>query len=166
MVSLVPYAAKYEAETCLRMSHFFGFHHALNGEASSTSCDTEIQDTLNEWLKSPSELYVILENNTSVGFLRVGYRGPEVAWIEDVFVDAQCRGNGIASRAIGVAEELVRTHPGYVAICMDVVPRNEAALRLYSRLGYTDISLITLRKEFSGEKRSRKETFLGHDFTY
>ena len=34
------------------------------------------------------------------------------------------------------AEEIIRANPQYTAVCLEVVPRNENALRLYHKLGY------------------------------
>ena len=70
-----------------------------------------------------------------------------MAWIEDLYVAKPFRKQGIATEAIHLAETIVQSRSGYTAICFDVVPRNEAALRLYHRLGYDCLSLLTVRKE-------------------
>lgn len=47
-----------------------------------------------------------------------------------------------------------------------VVPRNQAALRLYHKLGYDCLSLLTVRKELYENKRDRKETIFGMEYRY
>ena len=164
-MKLLTYDAAMEPVLLRQMAAFFGFHHSLV-EGESAAVDQELRETLADWQRHPSALYVMEEGGAPVGFLRIGYRGPNVAWIEDIFVDEAHRGRGLASRAIGAAEQIVEQIPGYTAVCMDVSPRNADALRLYHRLGYTGLSLITVRKEFSKSKRDKPVELLGHDFVY
>ncbi len=124
------------------------------------------EETLEEWLKSPNELYMITLEKETVGFLRLAHRGSNVAWIEDVFVDSQYRNRGIATKAIKIAEDMVKLNPDYTAVCFDVVPRNEAALKLYYKLGYNNLSIITIRKELYENKRDRKMDVGGFEFNY
>ena len=56
--------------------------------------------------------------------------------------------------------------PGYDTVCLDVVPRNEAALRLYHRLGYDSLSLMTFCKQFGENTRDRHVDLFGFDFRY
>ena len=107
-----------------------------------------------------------MEDELDVGFLRLKFRGDIVAWIEDIYVDEEWRGRGIASRAIHEAERIVQDTPGYEAVCIDVVPRNADALRLYHKLGYLDLSIITLRKELYAQKRDKPVHLLGMEFRY
>ena len=55
--------------------------------------------------------------------------------LEDVFVDEAMRGQGIASQAILLAEQQAQKIPGIEAMTLQVVTRNEAALRLYTNWG-------------------------------
>ena len=171
MVKLEPYSPVYLDATVSRISGFFGFHQALLCEASSVKTvpatqHEESRTTLASWLEHPSALFVLLLDDASVGFLRLCYRGPNVAWIEDVYVDPEFRGRGIATCAIGLAEKRIMETPGYSAVSLDVSPRNADALRLYHRLGYTGISILTLRKELGENRRDKPLPMLGLDFTY
>ena len=169
MIRLLKYSEDFEAETLCRITEFFGFHQALVKEITEeekTKALSEAADTLQDWQHGDNELYVILQNDVSVGFLRMNYRGPIVAWIEDIFVDEDRRGQGIATEAISAAEDIVRGKIGYEALCLDVVPRNAAALKLYHKLGFTDLSMITLRKELKESKRDCPLELLGLKFKY
>lgn len=171
MIKLVPYDSSFEAATLKRISEFFAFHHALVPNIASES-NTMVSDsndsliTLNEWQVHPNALFVIMCDKASAGFIRINFRGPSVAWIEDIFVDSQLRGRGIASSAIAAVEILIKDTPGYTAVCLDVSPRNNNALHLYHKLGYTDLNLITLRKEFGDSNRDKPIRLLDLDFKY
>ena len=171
MIKLVPYNPSFESVTLSRISKFFGFHHSLVPPTTEEMChpitsDDDSRSTLDEWLIEPNALFIILNNDVSVGFIRINYRGSNVAWIEDVFVDTNHRRHGIASAAIAAVESIIMNTPGYTAVCLDVSPRNENALHLYHKLGYIDLSLITVRKEFADSKRDKPVRILGLDFNY
>ena len=61
-------------------------------------------------------------------------------------MDENHRSKGIATESILKAEEIVKLNPRYKAMSIDVVPRNLGAINLYHKLGYTDLSIITVRK--------------------
>jgi len=169
-MQLVPYTASFESAMLPRIAAFFGFHHALIEQVPTefrpAVPDDGSRQTLAEWLALPNRLFVIAEGDNPVGFIRINHRGPNVVWIEDVFVDEAHRGKGIASAAIAAVEDIVRNMPGCTAVCMDVSPRNTHAMRLYHKLGYTDLSLITLRKELAESKRGNDIDLLGMTFKY
>ena len=168
MILLTPYTPAFQAETARRIALFFGFHASLIQGAASIdeAALQEAQETLVQWTSPGHELFLIRQDNDVVVFLHLGYRGPIVAWIEDIFVDESRRGQGIATETIRLAEGIVRAKPGYTALCLDVVPRNESALRLYHKLGFDSLSLLTLRKELGENKRDRRENLLGLTFRY
>jgi ribosomal protein S18 acetylase RimI-like enzyme len=149
------------------MADFFGFHRALYDEKENPSSPSrETRKTLKHWTAKDHSLYVILSGGVCAGFVHIGWRGGNVAWIEDIYVDRERRGQGLASQAIACAEKIIANDKRYTAVCVDVSPRNEDALRLYARLGYTGISMLTLRKEFCANGMDRDTNFLGHDFKY
>jgi len=128
--------------------------------------DSLTRQTLREWLKKPNELFLIVRDNKDVGFLCLGFRGANVAWINYLYVDEALRGQGIATAAIYAAEGIVLSRKGYNALCMDVDPRNGAALRLYHRLGYDTLSMLTVRKNFTGCAKEESANILGFEFQY
>ena len=165
MISLKRFSDEFKEETVKRIAVFFGFHSALvNGKENLNYKMAE--ETLNEWLKPDHEMYIIDYKEKTAGFIHLAYKGSNVAWIEDIFVDENFRNKGIATAAIKIAEEIIKSNPGYTAICFDDVPRNEAALRLYYKLGYDNLSMITVRKELYENRRDKKESLLGFEFNY
>ncbi|MDR2687881.1 MAG: GNAT family N-acetyltransferase [Oscillospiraceae bacterium] len=166
-IELIAYKPRHKRETLRRMADFFGYHRALyDGEGKIPLPTRETRKTLKRWTAKGHSLYVVCSEGVSVGFARIGWRGGNVAWIEDIYIDREQRGKGIASRAIACAEKVIAKDRNYDAVCMDVSPRNEDALRLYARLGYTNISMLTLRKELYENDMDREVNFLGFEFTY
>jgi Acetyltransferases len=168
-MKLISYEASFESTMLNQIAAFFGFHHNLTEkllQESLLAVSDDIHSTLEEWQIHPNQLFVITENNIAVGFIRINFRGDKVAWIEDVFVDTDYRGKGLASSAISAVESIVKNTPGYTAVCLDVSPRNINALHLYHKLGYTDLSLITMRKEFGESKRNLSVKLFDLDFNY
>lgn len=166
MAELKKYTQEYKNETVTGIAKFFNFHSGLvNGNSELDENDyLEAEKTLYKWTAPDHELYVIFGDAAPVGFIHIGYRGDTVAWIEDVYVDENHRGMGIATEAIQIAEDMIKAKDNYTAVCLDVAPRNEAALRLYHKLGYDSLSLVTVRKEFHGNKRNKTERILGLDY--
>ena len=118
------------------------------------------RDMLSRWTEGEYRLYVVRRGGQAVGFLRAHSSSPSVCWIDDLFVDAPFRGQGIASAAIARFEEAA-ARQGSRSFCMEVVPDNLPALRLYHRLGYTRLSLVTVRKDLDGFETARVETIGG-----
>jgi len=154
MTTLRFYTPEDEFAIALRIKAYFGSSRKM------------ARETLHDWRQPPNELYLITHHEQIAGFLRLGFRGANVAWIEDIFVDENLRGQGIASAAIAAAEEIVRARPGYTALHLEVVPRNENALRLYHHLGFDSLSYVTLRKNFDGSKKDRTVNLLGLNLRY
>lgn len=166
-IKLIDYTDRFKIQTLKWINEFFGFHSSLIEDTTIDKEDFQIEEeTLNEWLKEPSKLYIIFSDDLAVGFFRLSYKGSNVVWIEDIFVDSQYRNKGIATKAIKIAESIIKSNSQYTSICIDVVPRNVVALKLYNKLGYDTLSLITVRKELYENKRDLKLDFNGIDFNY
>jgi len=164
-VNLQIYNDDYKEDMILCIARFFGFHLGLNSEGAIDNIDTSIaEQDLNEWTTKENQLYMIMYANNVAGFLRIGYRGGNVAWIEDVFVKEEFRNRGIATESIRQAEEIIKATPPYNAICFDVVPRNVDALKLYHKLGYQTLSLITVRKNLVPKESSGTQKINGLEF--
>ena len=147
-IILRPYDGTSEKTMLRSISAFFHVHHSKINEAQA-------RKNLASWTKEEHELYDILGDGIPVGFVHLNWRGATVCWIEDIFVEDSLRRQGIASKAIGLVEEILQKR-GVEGICMDVVPDNILALRLYHRLGYDRLSIVTVRKDmhsFATERR-------------
>ena len=155
-ILLQKYNGNHEATVLRFIVFFFLAHHVKIDE-------TQARENLSDWTQADHELYDILGDGKPVGFLHLNMRGSTVCWIEDIFVAEHLRGQGIASKAIELAEEILRRR-GVTGVCMDVVPDNIAALKLYHRLGYDRLSTVTVRKDFQPFETDRTERIAGMDF--
>lgn len=163
MIKLLPYTDEYENILISYITSFFKFHSLLGGRTESPEY-TQAKENIVMWTAKDHELYMIGYTGKPVGFIHIWYKGGNVAWIEDVFVDEAYRGKGIGSRAINAAEEIIKHKGGCNAVCIDVVPRNTNALGLYHKLGYDTLSMITVRKELDGNSRENTADVLGYKF--
>lgn len=158
-IELAAYAPRYEQVTLDRIARFWGFHGGLVGVQEEDACC--VREDLTCWTGEGHCLYVILEDGTDVGFVHLYRAGPIVMELADLFVDECRRGRGIATAAIALAEAEAKATPGVEAMILQVVTRNERALRLYHHLGYDTMSTVTLRKEFGKNRRDQQAQFLG-----
>ncbi len=143
MIELIQYTSAFKNDMLKRIADFFSFHASLlNGTAESTeSSYIEAEETLENWLNPLHELYMIKSEQFVVGFLHIWYRGGNVAWIEDIYVDKDYRNKCVATQAIHIAEEIIKSH-------------------------YDNLSMITVRKELYESNRDKTEKFMGLDFKY
>ena len=153
MISLQPYSADYESILAGFVVSFWNVHH------SSVSIE-DAKQTLRDWTENDHRLFAILLDSEAVGFIRTHNTSPTVCWIDDIYVDARHRGKGIATAAIRQTEKALR-ESGCRSFCMEVVPDNLPAMRLYHRLGYDRLSLITMRKDDDSFQTERIETIAG-----
>ena len=143
------------------IADFFDFHAGLVGREDLKEDGGAI---LEEWRGEGHFVYLILQDTIPVGFVHLQKIGPIVVELADLYVVPALRGQGIGTAAIGLAESLARELPGIEAMTLQVMTRNIAALRLYHKLGYDTMSLVTLRKEFGENPRRQCAEFLGLSF--
>ena len=153
MILLEPFCDQYTEVLLPFVADFWNVHHA---EFSLEACRSILRD----WMKEKSQLFVIVRDDAAVGFLRTHNSSPTVCWIDDIYVDASQRGEGIASEAIRQLEKRLLTD-GCRSFCMEVVPDNLPAMRLYHRLGYDRLSVITMRKDYEAFETERVERIAG-----
>ena len=103
---------------------------------------------LRAWTGQGHRLYFIALEDVTVGLLHLGSRGGEIDWLEDLFVLPEYQGRGIGGQAVRLAEAMVRQYSQ--SMYVEAAARNEAAIRLYRRLGYDCLNSVTLRKDFPG----------------
>ena len=150
--------------------HPCGFFRAKANDIVSMSrmliekYDSKVPDTIEELVKLPGvgrkTANLIVGEKETVGFVHINYRTGNTAWIEDIYVDELKRGQGIATRVIGLAEDKIKFHRGYTSICLEASPDNKAALALYHKLGYITLGMITVRKEiYKNDKNNETELF-------
>ncbi len=173
MTQLILYNEAYNEITVRMIAEFFAEHQAISEKLEIEIDDGRLlmaKDNLKDWLGEREDedlcthVFLIEEDYRIVGFLILKKHGGNVIWIEDLYVSATSQGQGIGSRAIQLVEQYVANTMNVRAICMDIVPQNERAMKLYHRLGYDTISTITLRKSVGEKKKTQKVEFMGYEF--
>ena len=145
-----------EAEMLSDIAAFWKTHYL-------TLTPEEASNDLQAWTAEGHELYVILCNGAEAGFLHMGSRGGACDWLEDVFVREELRGRGIGSRAIELAWDMLR-EKGLETMYLEVVPAIEAAIRLYHKLGFTNLNTLTLNRSVKEKRQLGTETIGGLTF--
>lgn len=153
MIELRNFEPQYTEMLAPFVVDFWDTHH------SAVALDSA-RKALTEWAAGEYQLWAIVRDQQPVGFLRSHNSSPTVCWIDDLFVAAAMRGQGIATEAIRQLEEMRRAE-GCRSFCMEVVPDNVAAMRLYHHLGYDRLSVITMRKDLDAFETERMESIAG-----
>ena len=124
----------------------------------------EACEDLYQWTRAGHFLYFISLDDQYIGFVHLGSRGCEADWLEDIFVLPEFQGKGIGSRAIQLAEDIVKEYSE--SLYIEVAARNMKAIGLYQRIGYDCLNTITIRKDFQPENHETvgNERILGMDF--
>lgn len=138
-----------------------GFWYAHNQVITS---DEDARADLQAWTGENHKFYFILYNNEYAGFIHLGSRGAAIDWLEDIFVLPEYQRHGIGTKAIKLAEELVQEYS--VSMYIEAAARNEAAIRLYKKLGYDCLNTVTLRKDFPTFKYEVIRTEKIHDLEF
>ena len=110
----------------------------LLGQLTSRSI-TFTEDDYRRLIATPhSPLFLLTDGDVVVGMLTVGiYLSPtgSKAWIEDVVVDAACRGRGLGRQLVAHAIDYCKQQ-GIDTLYLTSNPRRIAANALYQSLGF------------------------------
>lgn len=126
--------------------------------------EEEARIDLKHWLGEGHRFFFITSECGLVGFLHLGSRGGRIDWLEDLFVLPEYQKKGIGTEAVRLAEEIVSGYSDSMYI--EAAARNEAAIRLYRRLGYDCLNTISVRKDFPGYEYDvvRRERIYNEEF--
>lgn len=126
--------------------------------------EAEARENLTDWTAPGHRLYFIQYEGESVGFLHLGSRGAACDWLEDLFVLPRFQRRGIGREAVTLAEEIVKAYSS--SLYIEAAARNDAAIRLYHRLGYQCLNTITIRRDFTPELFETLKTEQIHDLPF
>lgn len=146
------------------ITELMNYHRKLNNAPKEYwQTDEESKETLETW-KEQGEIYNVFLEDQPIGFFYVRFGGQNVAWLEDLFILEEYRGDGIGKLSLKMLDELM-IEKKIVAMFVDVIPRNTEAMSLYRECGFDHLNLIQLRKNY--DKRLNKEDkveLLGFEF--
>lgn len=156
-VALVPWAGETDSAVSL-IRQFWNAHNGTQPSAEEAKADLAL------WTSEGHRFYFIRCRADSVGFVHLGSRGAAADWLEDIFVLPQYQNQGIGSKAVELAEQIVREYSASMYI--EAAARNERAIRLYRKLGYSCLNTVTVRKDFcpGDQEVCRTEQLYGEEF--
>lgn len=142
-LSLVVYSTEEE----IALSLIKGFWRLHNDFEVS---DEEAREDLTLYTSKEHVLYLVKYMDKYIGFAHLASRGVSIDWLEDIYIVPEHQGKGFGSSVIYLLEDIVKKYSD--SLYMEVAARNERALRLYHRLGYTCLNTVTIRKDFEPKK--------------
>lgn len=102
------------------------------------------------------------ERGELMGYLVCRVDG-EVVWAESLFVQPDCRRQGVGSALYAQAEQLAQSLGGGTPYNW-VDPDNDKIIRFLSKRGYNVLNLIEVRRRHPGEEPSKKVRVGDHEF--
>ena len=168
MTKLIPYTSNKRQTIIPMVAEFYAEHYSISEyEHAEVTPERMVaaEEDFDEWFEKDSPaVFFIEEDGEEAGLIFMAKHGGSVVWIENLYVKPEFRRRGIATRAIGLAEEYAINEMKAPAVNIDVIPQNIDAIRLYHSLGYDTLHMITLRKHVNGNNRTVSTKILGHEF--
>ena len=123
--------------------------------------DSDILEDIRRMLDSKGIGRLILADGAVSGFIYVNEKYGYLNNIEYLYVKKEFRSKGLASFAIKEIQKIVLSKDND-RVQIEVSPFNTKALRLYHRLGFTNIDTITLTTHLPG--KTKEMDFQGLSF--
>lgn len=144
------------SSTVTMITQLLNHHRQLNdAPAEYWQTDEQSKEALLDW-QTQGVIYHIFSDQELVGFFYVRFGGQTIAWLEDLFIVEDYRHQGIGTIALKKLDELM-IEKQIPTLLVDIVPRNEQALKLYRDCGFDHLNLIQLRKNYDF-KLNKEET--------
>lgn len=150
--------------TAKMITELINYHRKLNNSPKEYwQTDEQSIESLKEW-NEQGTVYNVFADNEAVGFFYVKFGGQNVAWLEDLFILESYRGKGIGKAAMKKLDELMALKK-VTSMFVDIIPRNESAIKLYRECGFDHLNLIQLRKNYDKRLDKKDEVeILGYSF--
>lgn len=150
--------------TVRMITDLMNYHRKLNNAPKEYwQTDEQSKGTLMYW-KEKGTIYNIFLEDVPIGFFYVRFGGQNASWLEDIFIIEEYRGRDIGKVALKKLDELMEAKR-VVAMFVDVIPRNEGAIKLYRECGFDHLNIIQLRKNYDKRLDKQEEVeILGFKF--
>ncbi len=141
------------------MNEYFRFNHqegsipvALAPFEEEVGLDKELEDYVTEIINGPHYFGFVAEDQDQlVGFIvgsmkdRQGYKLDREGYVEDFFVAAEHRSQGIGTQLFSRLVEDFKKR-GATHLALDAYAANQSAIDLYHQWGFVDSELVMRRK--------------------
>lgn len=163
-MELKKYEGEFKTDLVIMIKNFFNEHRDMTKSRKEFYIsEKEAEESLDYW-NNNSDIYLINMDKQIIGFTRIRYGGTKSSWLEDLFISKEYRGNGYGNRSMKLIDAKMKEN-GILAMFVDVIPRNPAAIKLYLKNGFDHLNMIQLRKNYdNGLNKSEKVDVLGFEF--
>lgn len=117
-----------------------------------------------EYLDKGMPIYMLEADGQALGYLLCRIDEPCV-WVEQIYVVADHRRQGLASLLFKEAEKLAEAR-GEPTVYCHVHPNNHAVIQFLQSRGYSYLNLLELRKGYPGEEAMTKIRMSDYEFDY
>ncbi|MGI5916782.1 MAG: GNAT family N-acetyltransferase [Anaerolineae bacterium] len=118
------------------------------GRPGHRDCPSDTRPKIAKKLKRDPELFLVAESDDGrvIGVIMGAWDGRR-GWIHHLAVDDAYRNRGVGTALVNAVEERLRAM-GCLKVNLLVRRENQAAIRLYRRLGYDDmVTIMAMGKE-------------------
>lgn len=163
-MELKKYEDEFRTDLVIMIKNFFNEHRDMTKSREEFYIsEKEAEESLDYWNKN-SDIYMINIDNQIIGFTRIRFGGTKSSWLEDLFIIKEYRGNGYGNQSMKMIDAMMK-EKGILAMFVDVIPRNPAAIKLYLKNGFDHLNMIQLRKNYDNSlNKSEKVDVLGFEF--
>ncbi len=141
---------------------FFNYHRKLTKAPKKYWQSLEQSKlTLEEWIET-AEFNIINIDEQEIGFVHYIYINKTFVRLEDIYIREEFRSKGYGKKVLNTLDEKLKNE-GVIACSVNVIPRNESALKFYIDNGFDHLNMIELRKNYD-KTFDKEETIevLGH----
>ncbi|MFC6332016.1 GNAT family N-acetyltransferase [Paenibacillus septentrionalis] len=110
-----------------------------------TGRDRHINEQLVESKIKNGEIYILVEENIRIGWMRFGYFWDNLPFMNMLWLDEEYRGQGFGKKVVEHWEEKMK-NKGFNQV-MTSTQANEGAQHFYRKLGYKDVGCLLLENE-------------------
>ena len=115
-------------------------------------------------INEKGEIYKVLQDQDLAGFFYIRFGGRNAAWLEDLYIKEDFRGQGLGKLAMNELDKMLQDK-GILALFVDVIPRNTRAIEFYQEIGFDHLNMIQLRKNYDKTlDKSEEVDLLGYHF--
>ena len=161
-VSLVAMREDHLSRLVPMVTEFFNIHRRLTSSERFPQTDEMSQKSLDDWSCSGKEVHCICCDGHLAGFLVLRFGEQRAVWLEELYVAPEFRGRSAGRTALQLLDRMME-EKGMLAMFVDVIPRNEDAIRLYTSSGFDHLNMVQLRKNYDRSLDKDEEVeVLGH----